>query len=145
RTRARRQRIVDRDFHGHGTLYRGRIGAHHVALYDRVVVQVDRRRKVGNDVFRLIFRNSQHRLELAGLDDAGEKTARVHILAKLERRIAKALELTRFGRGYAHRGDSALLLSENAAQALDLTLLKLDLLLLRRLNVIELFANDIEA
>ena len=115
-----------------------------MALHDRVVVQVDRRGKVRDDVLCLVFRNAQDCLELARLNDASEEAAGVDVLAKLERRIAEALKLAGFGRRHAHRGDAALLFGENPAQALDLTLLKLDLLLLGRLNVVELFLDDVQ-
>ena len=67
----------------------------HAALHDVVVVQVDRRRKTGHDVLRQVLRNAEHRLELAGLNDAGDDGAGVHVLAELERRIAERLELAR--------------------------------------------------
>jgi hypothetical protein len=84
-----------------------------VALHDDVVVEIDRRGKVRDDVLCLIFRNAKHGLELSWLDDAGKQASGVHILAKLERRIAEGLKEARFRRRDAHCLHAALLFGEN--------------------------------
>ena len=100
----------------------------------RLVVQVDLGGEALDDVLRLILRNAEHGLELAGLHDAGDQRAGVDVLSELERRIAERLELAGFGRRDRHRRDAALLLVENSAQALDLIFLQLDLLAFRALH-----------
>ena len=53
--------------------------------------------------------------------------------------------MARFGRRDRHRRDALLLLGENALQALDLLLLQIELLLLRRLDVVEALLLDVES
>ena len=116
-----------------------------MALHDVVVVQVDRRGEAGHDVLREILRYAEHGLELARLHDAREDGAGVDVLAELERRIAEDLELAGFGRHDLHRRDAALLLVENGAQALDLLVLQVDLLLFGALHVVEPLLLDVHA